>query len=225
MTETDRLLPPGQRVRSDFPRFGLPWYAHRGPHELTPISVELVGADGAHAVLDDAALAGLIRREQRSDFHCVTTWSHLDLRWAGVPFRQVYEEIVRPRVDPTGAARFLTFHGQDGYRDETCLDDLLAEDVLFATSLNGEPLTLQHGGPLRLVAPGHYGYKSVKHLTKIELRRTTQRRLSWWSSHHPRGRVAQEERFLGLPDPLIRVIYRWLVLPPTLWWYRRYEGD
>jgi DMSO/TMAO reductase YedYZ molybdopterin-dependent catalytic subunit len=225
VTETKGLLPPGQRIHPDFPRFGLPWYAHRGPHTLTPISVELVGPDGARAVLDDAALAGLARREQRSDFHCVTTWSRLDLRWAGVPFRHVYHEVIRPRVDPAGVARFLTFHGQDGYRDEICLVDLLAEDILFATSLDGQPLTLRHGGPLRLVAPAHYGYKSVKHLTKIELRRTTQRRLSWWSSHHPRGRVAQEERFLGLPDRLIRVIYRWLVLPPTLWWYGRYERD
>jgi DMSO/TMAO reductase YedYZ molybdopterin-dependent catalytic subunit len=140
-----------------------------------------------------------------------------------VPFRQVYDEVIRPRVDPAEVARFLTFHGRDGYRDETCLDDLLAEDVLLATSLNGQPLTLGHGGPLRLVAPAHYGYKSVKHLTKIQLRRTVQRRLSWWSSHHPRGRVAQEERFLGLPDRPIGVIYRRLVLPPTLWLYRRYE--
>ena len=225
MTETNTLVPPGQRVRPDFPRFGLPWYAHRAPHRLTPISIELVGPDGARAVLDDAALARLTPREQRSDFHCVTTWSRLDLRWAGVPFRRVYEEVIRARVDPAGVGRFLTFYGEDGYRDETCLDDLLADDVLFATTLNEKPLTLSHGGPLRLVAPAHYGYKSVKHLTKIGLRRTTQRRLSWWSSHHPRGRVAQEERFLGLPDRLIRVIYRRLVLPPTLWWYRRNERN
>jgi len=218
-------LPPGQRVHPNHPRFGLPWYAHRTPHELTPISVELVGPTGARAVLDEATLAGLTRRDQRSDFHCVTTWSRLDLRWEGVPFRQVYQELIRPRVDPAGVGRFLTFYGRDGYHDETWLDDLLAEDVLLATSLNGRPLTIRHGGQLRLVAPAHYGYKSVKYLTKIELRRTAGRKLSWWSSHHPRGRVAHEERFLGLPDRLIRLIYRQLVLPPTLWWYSRNKRD
>jgi DMSO/TMAO reductase YedYZ molybdopterin-dependent catalytic subunit len=223
VTDARPVLPPGQRVHPDHPRFGLPWYARRTPHELTPISVELVGPTGARAVLEEATLAGLAHREQCSDLHCVTTWSRLNLRWEGVPFRQVYRELIRPRVDPAGVGRFLTCQGRDGYRDETWLDDLLADDVLLATCLNGRPLTIRHGGRLRLVAPAHYGYKSVKYLTKIELRRTTARKVSWWSSHHPRGRVAREERFLGLPDPLIRVVYRRLVLPPTLWWYRRHQ--
>jgi DMSO/TMAO reductase YedYZ molybdopterin-dependent catalytic subunit len=82
----------------------------------------------------------------------------------------------------------MTFHGEDGYSDETCRDNLLAADVLLATFLDGKPLTLGHGGPLRLVTPAHCGYKRVKHLTNLELRPTTQRRLPWWSSHHPWGR-------------------------------------
>lgn len=222
MTQTTANLPPGQRLHPDHPRFGLPWYAHRAPRELDAISVELVGPDGARAVLNDAELAGLARREQRSDFHCVTTWSRLDVGWAGVSFSVAYQEVIRPRVDPEGAARFVCFEGRDGYRDESLIDDLLAEDVLLATAMNEEALTLRHGGPLRLVAPSHYGYKSVKHLTRIGLRRTTARRLPW-SSHHPRGRVEREERFLGLPDRLVRGVYRRLVLPFTLWVYRRHE--
>lgn len=220
----DAILPPGQWARPDHPRFGLPWYAHRAPRELPRLAVEVVGPDGVRAMVDESDLAGLARREQRSDLHCVTTWSWLDLRWSGVPFRVLYDEVICPRVDPDRSARFVSFRGVDGYLDETSVDDLLAEDVLLALDLGGRPLTVRHGGPLRLVAPAHYGYKSVKHLAVIELRRSSRRRLPW-SSHHPRGRVAHEERFLGLPDRLIRVVYRRLVLPPTLWWYRRHERD
>jgi DMSO/TMAO reductase YedYZ molybdopterin-dependent catalytic subunit len=104
------------------------------------------------------------------------------------------------------------------------MTDLMAPDVLLATEMDGRPLPLRHGGPLRLVAPAHYGYKSVKHLARIELRHETRRRLPL-SAHHPRGRVAYEERILGLPDGLIKLIYRYLVLPPTLWWYRRHPRD
>ena len=175
-------------------------------------------------MIRESDLAGLRTHEQRSDFHCVTTWSRQDLRWSGVPFRVVYDEVIRPRVDPDGAARFLAFRGLDGYADESLLDDLLAENVMFATALDGQPTNISHGGPLRLVAPERYGYKSVKHLARIELRRSTRRRLPW-SSHHPRGRVAFEERFMGIPGRLIGGFYRTLVLPPTLWWYRRYPRD
>lgn len=217
-------LPPGQRLHPDHPRFGLPWYAHRTPQRLPALSLELVGPDGALAVVSDSELAALRTHEQVSDFHCVTTWSRRDLRWSGVPFRIFYDEIIRPRVDPAGAARFLVFHGVDGYGDESLLEDLLAQDVMFATALDGQPLNISHGGPLRLVAPRHYGYKSVKHLTRIELRRTTRRRMPW-SSHHPRGRVAFEERFMGIPGRSIGEFYRTVVLPVTLWWFRRYPRD
>lgn len=216
----ERGLPPGQRSRGDHPRFGLPWYAHRGPRERPELAIEVIGPDGARTVLGEADLAGLEHRTQRSDLHCVTTWSRRDLQWRGVPAHSVHELVAR-RVDPTRAARFWVFHGDDGYSDETAVDDLLAPDVLFAVELDGHPLPVRHGAPVRLVAPAHYGYKNVKHLRRIELRRATRRRLPV-SSHHPRGRVAHEERILGLPDRLVRTIYRWLVLPPTLWWYRRH---
>lgn len=214
-------LPPGQRARPDHPRFGLPWYAHRAPSREPALAIEVTGPDGARTVLTREDLDGLRTRTQRSDLHCVTTWSRRDLVWGGTPVRAVYDELLVSRVDPSRAAEWWIFRGSDGYSDETRVDDLLADDVLLASELDGAPLSVRHGAPLRLVAPAHYGYKSVKHLCRIDLRRATRRRLPW-SSHHPRGRVALEERFLGLPDRLIRTVYRRLVLPPTLWWYRRH---
>lgn len=217
-------LPPGQRLHPEHPRFGLPWYAHRAPHQTPELALEVIGPDGARTVIRDTDIDGLTTREQNSDFHCVTTWSRLDLRWTGIPFRVLYEELIVPRVDPDRRARFAHFTGVDGYADESLLEDMLADDVLFATELYGQRLTVRHGGPLRVVAPRHYGYKSVKSLTRIELTENTRRKLPW-SSHHPRGRVAHQERFLGLPGRLMGEFYRLLVLPPVLWWYRRYPRD
>lgn len=214
-------LPPGQRPFRQQPRFGLPWYAHRAPHRCPELAVEVVGPDGIRTVLRAEDLDGVGRRTQRSDLHCVTTWSCRDRGWGGTELRALYDTVIAPRVDPRREARFWVFHGHDGYADESGVEDLYAPDVLLATELDDRPLPLRYGAPLRLVAPAHYGYKSVKHVARVELRRTSRRRLPW-SSHHPRGRVAYEERFLGLPDRLVRTVYRRLVLPPTLWWYRRH---
>ncbi|MDT7751227.1 MAG: hypothetical protein QOD96_4889 [Pseudonocardiales bacterium] len=215
-------LPPGQHVHPDFPRFGLPWYAHRTPRTVPELRVEVVGPDGATTILTATDLARLPRRDQESDLHCVTTWSQVGLRWSGVPFRTLYEQVLRPSVDAAGAARFVRVRGLDGYTDTSLFEDVLADNVLLATSLAGAPLGLPHGAPLRLVTPDHYGYKNVKHVVRIELRRTAGMR---WplSLHHPRARVAHEERFHNLPGHLVGQFYRRLMLAPTLWWFRRTE--
>jgi DMSO/TMAO reductase YedYZ molybdopterin-dependent catalytic subunit len=219
---TTNSLPPGQRVLPFFPRFGLPWYAHKTPGSVPEARIELVGPDGQRAVVDRTDLDGLPDREQRSDFHCVTTWSRRDVRWSGVPFRDLHEQLLRPRVDPSGAARFIRFRGVDGYADTLPLDDLLADNVLLALGLDGAPLPLEHGAPVRLVTPDHYGYKNVKHLARIELRRRPG--FPWpLSLHHPRARVAHQERFRGLPGTFIARIYR-AMIKPNLWWFGRYEN-
>ncbi len=215
-------LPPGQRPLPFFPRFGLPWYAHRTPGAAGPARIELVGPDGRRATLEDTELDTLAQREQRSDFHCVTTWSRRDVHWSGVSFRELHERLLAPRVDPVGAARFVRLHGADGYADTLPLADLLADNVLLAKGLDGAPLPVEHGAPVRLVTPDHYGYKNVKHVVRIELRAGAG--FPWpLSLHHPRARVAHQERFRGLPGTLIARIYR-LMIKPNLWWFRRYES-
>lgn len=214
-------LPPGQALLPRFPRFGLPWYAHRKPELTREMRIELVGPDGRRACLETADLDGLPVREQTSDFHCVTTWSQQGVHWSGVSFRVVYERLLGPKVDPTRTARFVRFRGMDGYADTLPLEDLLADNVMLALGLDGAPLPVEHGAPVRLVTPDHYGYKNVKHVTGIELRRTAG--IAWpLSLHHPRARVAREERFRGLPGTLIARVYR-LMIKPNLWWFGRYE--
>jgi DMSO/TMAO reductase YedYZ molybdopterin-dependent catalytic subunit len=93
------------------------------------------------------------------------------------------------------------------------LEDLLAPDVLLADRLNGKPISVDHGAPLRLVAPAHYGYKWVKHLSRIEFREPAAGyRVSALSfMDHPRARVAHEERGRVFPGWLLRYLYRPLI--------------
>ncbi len=209
--EAQHNLPPGQQARSDFPRFGLTRYAKRFPSELSGSSLQ-VGGDALSApVMVD--LAGLPRVSMRADFHCVTTWSATDLDWQGVRFVDFYRGRVEALVSPDRQVRVVLLRGQDGYRSTLPLADLLADDVLLADRLNGQPLNIAHGAPLRLVAPAHYGYKSVKHLNRLEFCQAPPRvrpaALAFMD--HPRARVALEERGRWIPGWLLRLPYRSLI--------------
>lgn len=205
-----KALPPGQRGGFGFPAFGLAWFAKRVPRSVQPVSLRLAG-DGASTVqLDREALGKLPRVEQMSDLHCVTSWSACGLRWGGVLFRDLFSQVIEPRVQPEPAATTVLLRAADGYEATIPLEDLLADDVLIADSLDGGPLTLPHGAPLRLVAPAHYAYKSVKYLTEIGVWRDDRHYRPpgprWMA--HPRGRVALEERSERLPGWLARYMYR-----------------
>ena len=205
-------LPPGQRDAATFPRFGLPQFARRFPEETSRIELEIIGNVEHQLHLLDA-LTGLPRIEQVSDFHCVTTWSHRSLRWGGVRFADFYEKIVVPRAGPRPEATLVALRGQDGARTGMLLIDLLNSDVLLADTLNGQPLSVEHGAPFRLIAPKHYGYKSVKHLSRIEFKtEDAGYRVSGFRfMDHPRARVALEERGRLAPGWLLRYLYRPLV--------------
>jgi hypothetical protein len=122
-----------------------------------------------------------------------------------------------------GRAPSARFEALDGYSASVLLEDLLDENVLLADRLQGEPISPDHGAPLRLIVPHLYGYKNVKHVCAIKLRSDFRRSFADRQTRaHPRGRVALEERGRDLPGPVYRVIYRALI-PATLWIYRRAE--
>lgn len=206
-------LPPGQRPRRDFPRFGLRPFAYRFPSETATVRIEIRG-EVERVVEVSSELAQLPRVEWTADFHCVTTWSCCALVWSGYRFADFFEQFVRP-AGPSPEAGWVALKGQDGYRTRLPLGDLLAADVLLADRLDGAPLAIAHGAPLRLVAPAHYGYKSVKHLCRVELRRddATFRPSGLRFMDHPRARVALEERAVGAPGWLLRYLYRPFVGP------------
>ena len=205
-------LPPGQRNSPVFPRFGLTQFACRFPKEPSRFELGITG-DVEHELCVSDVLKSLPRVEQVSDFHCVTTWSYRSLRWGGVRFVYFFEQVVATQARPRAHATLVALRGQDGARTGLLLEDLLAPGVLLADTLDGNPLTVEHGAPLRLIAPSHYGYKSVKHLSRIEFRREE---LGYPTSgfrfmDHLRARVALEERGRGVPGWLLRYLYRPLV--------------
>lgn len=214
-------LPPGQREIARFPRFGLGRFASRFPVEGVT-SLRIHGAVARPVELADP-LAGLPRTARRCDFHCVTGWSYRGLDWAGVRFADFHAAIAG-RVEPAAGVTLVVLHGQDGYRTILPLEDLLRDDVMLADRLDGQPLSIAHGSPLRLVAPAHYGYKNVKHLAGIEYR-IDRRGYRFPRPYpalmdHPRARVALQERGRLLPAWLLLALYR-LLVPPTIRTFRR----
>ena len=109
------------------------------------------------------------------DFHCVEGWSILDNKWEGVPFK-IIAEIVKPKEN----AIYVTFECDDGYTTSLPLPELLGDNVLLAYKLNDKPLPSERGGPLRLIIPSKYAYKSPKWIRKIKF--TSKHELGYWES-------------------------------------------
>jgi DMSO/TMAO reductase YedYZ molybdopterin-dependent catalytic subunit len=98
-----------------------------------------------------------------SDIHCVTRWSRLDNTWEGVHVRTIIEAC-RPRPE----ARFVLQHADPDYTTNTAIEDLVDDDVVLALKHNGQDLEPDHGGPMRLVLPKLYLWKSSKWLRAFE---------------------------------------------------------
>jgi DMSO/TMAO reductase YedYZ molybdopterin-dependent catalytic subunit len=212
--QADGSLPPGQRALAEFPRFGIVEFARR-PLKNRNIRLEVSGPFERPIVLMATEFATLSRVTQATDFHCAAGWSHRAPKWSGFRFRDVWEKLILPKAKPGSEMRVVVLRCQDGYRTSLPLSDLLAADVLIADRLNDQPLTIEHGAPVRLVAPAHYGYKSAKHLDRLELRADDAgyRPLLPRLLDHPRARVAREERGQFLPGWLLRYAFRPFIKP------------
>ncbi len=131
----------------------------------------------------------LPRFSQTSDFHCVTRWSRFDNRWEGVAFRELLK-----RAPPTPKAAFVLIHAEQGYTANLPLTDLDRDNVLLATHHDGQPLTADHGYPLRLIVPHLYAWKSVKWVRSFEFLEREQ--LGFWekNGYHAYGDPWKEQR-------------------------------
>ena len=92
-----------------------------------------------------------------------------DLRWEGVRFSGFWRQFIEPALLEDQPATHLILESLDGYRVAECLEDALADDVLLADRLDGQPLTGDHGAPIRFVTPSQCGYANIKHLAGIEV--------------------------------------------------------
>ncbi len=126
----------------------------------------------------------------QSDIHCVTRWSRYDNRWTGVAVREVLS-----RATPNPEARHAVIHAELGFTTNLPLSELLEDDVLLADQHDGQPLTPEHGWPLRLVVPRRYFWKSAKWVRGIELARED--RPGFWerNGYHNEADPWREERF------------------------------
>jgi DMSO/TMAO reductase YedYZ molybdopterin-dependent catalytic subunit len=126
-----------------------------------------------------------------ADMHCVTRWSRLGNLWEGASAREILR---RARALPE--ARFVVVHGYDsGFTTNLPLEAFDDEDVLLADTHDGEPISLGHGGPLRLIVPKLYAWKSAKWLRRIEL--VSEDEPGFWerAGYHDVGDPWKEQRF------------------------------
>jgi len=134
------------------------------------------------------------------------------------------EQLLVPLTEPSSEATTIVFKCQDGYHARMRIEDLLADDVMLADTLNGKPLTIENGAPHRLVATAHYGYKNARHIEAIRFHRSGEGyklpRLRFLA--HERARVVHEERGSGAPDWFLHHLYRPLV-SSTIKSFERYE--
>jgi len=110
-----------------------------------------------------ADFMGLPQVEDVSDFHCVTGFSRLDMKWSGVPF-----EALAALARPTLNATHVMFYSYDGYSTNLPLEEALKPDVLLAYRADGAPLSQEHGGPVRVVTPQLWAWKGAKWVRRAE---------------------------------------------------------
>lgn len=179
--------PPGQTLTTKWP------VLHYG--EVPKVSLDRF-VFKVHGLVEKPAewswqqFRALPTMDDTSDFHCVTTWSRLDNAWQGVSFKTI-----AGLVGPKPAATHVMVHGFDGYYTNVPLSWLMDDDVLFAWSHDGQPLTPEHGGPLRLVVPKLYAWKSAKWVSALEFMDRDRR--GYWEErgYHNRGEPFAEERY------------------------------
>lgn len=180
-------LPPGQTLVKDWPVLDL-GVQPDVPKETWRLRVE--GLVAAPLRLSWEEFMALPQAEVVNDIHCVTQWSRYDNRWQGVRATDLLA-LARPKAE----GRFVAFTSYDGYTTNVTMEAFARDDVLLAHSWEGRPLTRQHGGPVRVVIPQLYFWKSPKWVTRIEVLAVD--RPGFWEvrGYHNNGDPWREERY------------------------------
>jgi DMSO/TMAO reductase YedYZ molybdopterin-dependent catalytic subunit len=182
-----KRLPPGQREVRDWPVLDL------GAQPKIKLETWQFSIDGAVATPATWRWNDVLAQPQSqivSDIHCVTSWSRFDNHWEGVSARHILG-VVRPLP----AARHVVFHSFDGYTTNLPLAAFDDDDVLLAHRWEGKPLSLDHGGPVRVVVPKRYFWKSAKWISRVEF--SVEDRPGFWEvrGYHNEADPWSEERY------------------------------
>ena len=180
-------LPPGQYLTEKWPVL----HAGSVPQiDLATWDFRVFGEVDQPLTLGWKELEELPATEVTLDIHCVTRWSRFDTRFRGVHWSEL-AKLVQPK--PT--ARFVVAHAEQGFTANVPLEAIEDESALVAYEADGEPLTPDHGWPLRLVVPTRYFWKSAKWLRALELRSTD--KPGFWEryGYHNDADYWKEERY------------------------------
>ena len=190
--EKNDRLPPGQILTQKFPVVGEkePLLSARDLSKWRLRVHGLVHRPFTWTWTDFKILAD---EELKADIHCVTGWSKYDCTFTGVPLKTILEYVgIMPE------ARFVRFEAYSARRHDTSLPlEVALEESWLVHAVDGKPLEMEHGFPLRVLTPSRYFYKSLKWLHRIEL--MAEDRLGYWereSSYHNVGDPwAGDQRF------------------------------
>ena len=189
----DTRLPPGQYIPRGWP------VLHYGPvPKFSPEKWDfrVFGATESERTLSWADFEQLPRTEVHADFHCVTKFSVLDNDWTGVSTSTVLE-----LAPPSPEATHVMVWAEYGYGANMRLADFADAGALFATHRDGEPLTPDHGYPVRLIVPHLYAWKGPKWVRGVEY--LTRDRRGFW----------EERGYHNLADPWLEQRYSYQELP------------
>jgi DMSO/TMAO reductase YedYZ molybdopterin-dependent catalytic subunit len=182
-------LPPGQYLTEKWPVLHA-GSAAKYPADLAGWDFTVSGEVDTPLTLTWEQLSELPRVEVTQDIHCVTRWSRFDASFEGIPWSAL-SELAGPRA----TARFAIAHAEAGFTANVPIEFLEREGAMLATHADGEPLSRDHGWPLRLIVPGKYFWKSAKWLRGIEL--TAQDHPGFWEryGYHNDADPFKEERY------------------------------
>jgi DMSO/TMAO reductase YedYZ molybdopterin-dependent catalytic subunit len=184
--EAERL-PPGQHLVKDWPVLNL---GEQPNVDKRFWRLDVVGAVANPVSWDWAAFTAQPQAKIVTDIHCVTTWSRYDNAWDGMLTRDLLAAVM-----PLENAAFVLLQSYDGYTTNLPLKDFAASDAMLVHGWQGAPLSVEHGGPLRLVVPHLYFWKSAKWIKQIEF--ASKDHPGFWEDrgYHMRGDPWREERY------------------------------
>ncbi len=184
--EEEERVPPGQHLAKGFPVL---------TYGATPqVSTEewefRVSGLAKPVTFSWSDFMALPQHEFTADFHCVTRWSKLDVKWTGI---KVTDFMGLIELDPKVA--HIMEHCYGGYTTNISVEDFMREENFFAFKVFGEALPGEHGGPMRLVVPHLYAWKSAKWINGLEF--LAGEELGFWerNGYHRRGEPWAEERY------------------------------
>ncbi len=183
--QSDRV-PPGQYLAKGFPVLT---YGETPEINTDEWQLKIWGL-ATTKTFSWADIMAMPQQQFTADFHCVTRWSKLDVKWTGVKVTDFMQQ-----VEVAPQAVHVMEHCYGGYTTNIAIADFLREENFLTHTLFGEPLPAEHGGPLRLVVPHLYAWKSAKWLNGLEF--LDHEALGFWerNGYHKRGEPWAEERY------------------------------